>query len=259
MAMTLRVENLEVKFERFRLEVPRLEFPPSSLTAVVGPNAAGKSTLLRSLALVLEPGSKSVFFDGRDAAGLDRRERARLIAYVPQELSLSFNYSVLDFLLTGRAAYIPVFSSPGRADLAAGRSALAYLGLGQYESAGMMELSSGIRRLVMIARALVQEAAVLVLDEPTTFLDPKHELETLALLRRLVDEKGKTVITALHSLEAAAAYTDRVVVVKDGRLVAAGPPGEVLVEPVLERTYEMGFTVVDVDGRTLFVKKDLGR
>lgn len=156
-------------------------FVPAMLAAVVSAAAAGQAR-------------GTVFIDGQDLAGLSGKSRARLFGYAPQEPAFTFNYAVLDFVLTGRAAYIPAFSSPARHDVEAAREALRFVGLADFERRPFFELSSGERRLVLIARTLAQQSEILLLDEPTTFLDPRHENEILELIRRLAGEMNKTVI-----------------------------------------------------------------
>ncbi len=252
--MKVRVENLRFSYADFALRVAGQTFAEARVTSVVGPNGAGKSTFLKCLAAVLPAPRGSVFVDGQDLAGLSGKSRARLVGYVPQETSFTFNYSVLDFVLTGRAAFIPVFSSPSRHDVEAAEEALGYVGLADFPARPFFELSSGERRLVLIARTLAQQPAILLLDEPTTFLDPRHEVEILELVRRLAAEKGKTVIVTLHALDMAVKYSDVMVFMKGGGIVAAGPPGEVLSEPLLKTVYDIDMGILDVGGRRLVVR-----
>ena len=226
--MKVRVEDLHFSYGNFSLRVAGQTFAEARVTSIVGPNGAGKSTFLKCLAAVLPASQGSVFVDGKDLAGLSGKSRARLVGYVPQEPAFTFNYSVLDFVLTGRAAFIPVFSSPSRHDVAAAEAALGYVGLADYPARPFFELSSGERRLVLIARTLAQEPDILLLDEPTTFLDPRHEIEILELIRRLAGGMGKTVIVTLHSLDMAVKYSDEMVFMKGGGVVAAGRPGDIL-------------------------------
>jgi iron complex transport system ATP-binding protein len=250
----VRVDRLSFAYEAFSLNVAALTFADARVTAVVGPNGAGKSTLLKCLAAVYAPRRGSVFVDGQDLAALPGKSRARLVGYVPQEPSYTFNYGVLDFVLTGRAAFIPAFSSPARHDVEAAREALLFVGLEGFEDRPFFELSSGERRLVLIARTLAQRPDVLLLDEPTTFLDPRHEVEVMELVRRLADEKGKTVIVTLHALDMAIKYADEMVFMKGGVVVAAGRPSEVLDERLLRAVYDIDISLLDVGGRLVVVR-----
>jgi iron complex transport system ATP-binding protein len=250
----VRVENLRFAYRSFELRVDRLVGDEARITAVVGPNGAGKSTLLKCLARLLPIPPGIVFVDGRDLAALHGRERARLIGYVPQEPSFVFNYAVLDFVLTGRAAYLAPFASPSAADRRAAEEALSFVGLGAEAGRPFLELSSGERRLVLIARTLAQQSEILLLDEPTTFLDPRHEAEVMALLRRLADEKRKTLLITLHDLDLAARGADAMVFLREGRVVAAGPAAEVLTEDLLRRVYDLDLTILEHAGRKIVVK-----
>lgn len=252
--MKVRVDRLSFAYEAFILNVAALTFPDARVTAVVGPNGAGKSTLLKCLAAVHRPRRGAVLIDGQDLAALPGKSRARLVGYVPQEPSYTFNYAVLDFVLTGRSAFIPAFSSPARRDIEAAREALLFVGLEGFEDRPFFELSSGERRLVLIARTLAQRPEVLLLDEPTTFLDPRHEVEVMELVRRLADETGKTVIVTLHALDMAVKYADEMVFMKGGVVVAAGPPAEVLDERLLRAVYDIDISLLDVGGRRVVVR-----
>jgi iron complex transport system ATP-binding protein len=250
----VRVEGLKFSYGAFSLRVPSLAFAEGRVAALVGPNGAGKSTFLKCLASVLPPGRGTVFFDGHDVAGIAGRERARLVGYVPQEPGLTFNYSVLDFVLTGRAAFIPIFSSPARRDDEAAREALRFVGLEDFGPRPVFELSSGERRLVLIARTLAQQSAVLLLDEPTTFLDPRHETEVMELVKRLAVETGKTVVVSLHALDMALKFADDMVFMKRGAVVAAGRPDDILDEALLRSVYDIPMGLRDVDGRRIVVR-----
>mgnify|MGYP001566272565 CR=1 FL=1 len=161
---------------------------------------------------------------------------------------------MLDFVLTGRAAFIAAFSQPSREDIRLVEEALHYVGLEGFGGRLFLDLSSGERRLVLIARALAQGSDILLLDEPTSFLDPRHEVETMGLCRRLAVEKAKTVIVTLHNLEMAVQYSDAMVFMKGGRVIVSGPPAAVLDEDLLHAVYDMDMKIVECAGRTFFVK-----
>jgi iron complex transport system ATP-binding protein len=250
----VRIANLTFSYGEFTLRVAGLTFAEARLTAIVGPNGAGKSTFLKCLASVLPLSRGAVFVDGQDLAGLSGKSRARLVGYVPQEPAFTFNYSILDFVLTGRAASIPVFSSPARHDIEAAREALRFVGLADFEGRPFFELSSGERRLVLVARTLAQQPDILLLDEPTTFLDPRHEMEIMELIRRLAVEMNKTVVVTLHALDMAVKYADDMVFMKGGNVVASGPPGDVLSERLLKSVYDIDIGILTVAGRRLIVR-----
>jgi iron complex transport system ATP-binding protein len=252
--VSVRVKNLSFSYKKISLRVAALQFESAKVTAIVGPNGAGKTTFLKCLGAVLPVQKGSLFIDDQDIASLASRERARLIGYVPQEHDTVFNYQVADFVLMGRAAYISPFALPSLEDTKAAAAALEFVGLSDYAGRSISELSSGERRLVLIARALAQKSAVLLMDEPTTFLDPRHETEVLQLVKKLAIEKQKTILVTLHSLEMAVQYADSMVFMKEGGVVASGKPDDVFQEPLLESVYGMRMKILDWNGRKLVIR-----
>ncbi len=252
--MRLSVKELSYHYDNFRLFIEGLNFAGNRVTSIVGPNGAGKSTLLKCLSSVLPIARATVFVEDEDIADLTSRKRARAIGYVPQEPSFTFNYTVLDFVLTGRAAFISLFSSPSDHDRELAEEALHYVGLDGYGSRPFLELSSGERRLVLISRSLAQRSEILLLDEPTSFLDPRHEVETMELLRRLAEEREKTIIVTLHNLDMAVKYSDAMVFMKNGRVAASGSPDEILSEDLLKRVYDIEMKIITLEGRRLILR-----
>ena len=252
--MSIEVRGLSFGYKDFRLSIERLRLENREVTSIVGRNGAGKSTFLKCLAGVVPVPKQSLFLDGRDLASLRVGERARLISYVPQELTLALNYSVLDFVLMGRAAFISPFSVPSREDLQTAGEALHFVGLEGFEKRDFSQLSSGERRLVLIARTMAQSAEILLLDEPTTFLDPKHEIEVMNLCRKLALDKGKTVIVTLHNLDMAVKYSDAMIFMKKGKVVAFGKPDEVLNADLLEQVYDIPMAIVPYNGKKIILR-----
>ncbi len=247
----IEVKKLYFTYDGFSLEVAGLLFPPGKVTAIIGPNGAGKTTLLKCLACLLPVQRHTVFYDSQDVARLKEQARARIIGYVPQEQTLAFNYSVLEFVVMGRAAHLPLFGLPSKRDFELAHRALEFVGLPSFAFRTLAELSSGERRLVLIARSLAQETPVLLLDEPTTFLDLRHALEILGLVRRLAAEKAKTVILTLHDINQAGHFADHLILMKAGRIVASGSPPQVLTEELLAEVYEIPVSLVEIGGRRL--------
>lgn len=245
----LEIKGLNFTYDGFKLEVEALSFPAGKITAIIGPNGAGKTTLLKCLAGLLPIRRRTVFYDSQDIASFKEQARARIIGYVPQEHSLAFNYSVLEFVVMGRAAHLSLFSLPSARDLEIARRSLEYVGLPSFASRALSELSSGERRLVLIARSLAQETPVLLLDEPTTFLDLRHGLEILELVRRLAKERGKTIILTLHDINQAAHFADNLVLLKEGGVLASGDPAEVLSEELIEKAYGLKVSLIEIAGR----------
>jgi iron complex transport system ATP-binding protein len=252
--VSVRVERLSYPRGEFLLHIDALQFDSGRLTSIVGPNGAGKTTLLKCLAGLFPVAKNHIFLEGRDIAALREAERAKLIGYVPQEHNPIFNYSVLDFVLMGRAAYLGLFSLPTEGDVRASEEALEIVGLAGFASRPYFDLSSGERRLILIARSLAQRARILLLDEPTSFLDPKHEMEILGLARKLAWERGQTVLLTLHNLDMAVKYSDSLVFLKAGGVFASGRPQDILNDSLLQSVYDVKMRIVDYEGRKLILR-----
>jgi iron complex transport system ATP-binding protein len=219
--------------------------------AVIGPNGAGKSTLLRAMTgLVAAEGE--VLVDGAHVRHLRHRQRARLIAYAPQNPSLPPDMTVYEYALLGRTPYIPYLGRESARDREVTGSVLERLDLAAFAARPLGHLSGGERQRVVLARALAQQAPVLLLDEPTTALDLGHQQQVLELVDRLRLADRLTVVTTLHDLSLAGQYADALVLLASGRAVAAGPPKQVLTEPLLTRHFGARVRVQPgADGRPL--------
>lgn len=215
-----------------------LEVAPGELLAIVGPNGSGKSTLLRVLGGTMRPWQGSVELQGRPLKGLQRRAIAREIATVAQENTVAFRFTVLEIVLMGRAPHLGAFRFESRHDLEIAQAALARFDLLPLAHRHIEELSGGERKRVFLARALTQQPRVMLLDEPTAFLDLKHVVGIFSRFRELASARGLAVVATLHDLNAAAAYADRVMLLKAGEVVGYGTPSEVLTESNLRSVYE---------------------
>ena len=225
-----------------------LEIPPGDLVGILGPNGSGKTTLLRLLGGMLAPASGRVTVDGRDLARIPRREVATRIAVVPQETRLSFEYSVLEVVLMGRYPHLGAFELESQQDLAIAREALAATGTLALEDRQFPTLSGGEKQRVIIASALAQSAGLMLLDEPTTALDPGYQIEIATLLRRLNAERGVTMAVATHDLNLAAGLCRRLVLLREGRVLAAGPTDQVLTRESVRALYDVEADVRFHDG-----------
>jgi iron complex transport system ATP-binding protein len=203
---------------------------------IIGPNGAGKTTLLRAISGVLDPNAGSVAVAGRDVTGLSAAESSRLVAVVPQETNLAFDFSVREVVEMGRTPYTSRVSLYGDDDADIVDRALERTQVQQFADRSIGEVSGGERQRVLLARALAQDTPVLLLDEPTASLDIDHQIRTLELVRSLV-ESGKTVLAPIHDLNLAAHYCDRLLLLSDGARTAAGPPEQVLTEDHLEAAF----------------------
>ena len=229
-----------------------LEIAEGEWVALIGPNGAGKTTLLRAIAgLVRYEGT--VLIHDRDARSLRRRELARQIAVVPQEPLTPAWLTVSEYVLLGRTPYLGALAREGQADRDAAARALERLDLLSFRDRQLGTLSGGERQRVVVARALSQEAGIIILDEPTAALDIGHQQQALELLDRLRAESELTLIAAMHDLTLAALYADRIVLMDGGRVVADGTAAEVLTEEAIATHYQAAISVVTVDNRLAVV------
>ena len=218
---------------------------------LIGPNGAGKTTLLRAVA-ALVPYTGSARVGGDEVSSLPRRELARRLALVPQSPLLPPAMRVSEYVLLGRTPYLGAFGYESRHDHDAARRALDQLDLGTFANRALATLSGGEQQRVVLARALAQEASLLVLDEPTTSLDVGRQQQVLELVAALRERRGLTVLSAMHDLTLAAQYADSLMLLSGGRLVAAGPPSEIVTEELVAEHYRADVRVFG-EGRSIAV------
>ncbi len=218
------------------------------IVAVVGPNGAGKSTLLRVLAGLLRPTSGAVSLDGHDLTTMSRSALARRIAVVPQIFDTLFPFTVREVVALGRTARLGAFGRASADDVVAVDRAIEELELRLLASRRIDRLSGGERQRAVLAMALAQETAVLLLDEPTVHLDPGHQLATLDLLRDLGTRRQLAVCAVLHDLNLASAFASRIVAIADGRIVREGTPLEVIHPDLVRAVFGDGLEVIARDG-----------
>ncbi len=216
---------------------------PGEWVAVIGPNGAGKTTLLRAVASLVDY-EGSVELMGEDTRGLSRGERARRVAVVTQIPTMPPEMSVREYVLLGRTPYIGYLASERRRDYDAAEAAMARLDLGSLARRRLSALSGGERQRVVLARALAQQAPVLLLDEPTTSLDVGRQQQVLEIVDELRTTEGLTVLSAMHELTLAGQYADRLLLLDRGRLVASGPAKDVLTRALIAEHYRADVRVV---------------
>jgi iron complex transport system ATP-binding protein len=213
--------------------------------AIIGPNGAGKSTLLKCIDRILVGGSGRIEVCGRPLETYRQKDLARLVSYVPQADGRIFPFTVEQFVLMGRYPYLSPFSSVRRDDRDIVRRTLELTGTNEFADRQLNTLSGGERQKVLIAAALAQGAEVLLLDEPTTFLDYHHQAEIHALLARVNEESGVTIVAVTHDVNHAAMESDRIVAMRAGNVVFCGTPGELMHQGVLQRIYAVPLVLVD--------------
>jgi len=236
-----------------------LDIPDASFTVIVGPNACGKSTLLRALSRLLKPSAGEVVLDGRAITSYRSKEAARLIGLLPQTSIAPEGITVRDLVRRGRYPYQKLTRQWSRDDEAAVDEAMVATAVDDLADRPVDELSGGQRQRVWAALALAQGTPMLLLDEPTTFLDIAHQIELLDLFRRL-NRGGRTLVAVLHDLNHAARYATHLVVMKDGAIVAQGRPGDIVTADLVEHVFGLACVVIadPVTGTPLVVPLDAG-
>jgi iron complex transport system ATP-binding protein len=235
-----------------------LEIGAARVTVLLGPNGSGKSTLLALALGYLTPKGGEIRMMGRPLSSYSRSELGRVAAFVSQSVSLPFNYPVLEYVLLGRAARVPYWGSPSAADLAAARRATELAGADHLADRNVQELSAGELQLVSVARALAQEPQILLLDEPTSHLDPAHAVSVFRLLVKLARE-GLTVLLTTHDPLHARQVADDAVLMKEGAVLFAGEAREGLAAAHLNRLYDAAFSeAIHEDLRIPFIQLEGG-
>jgi len=241
----LRAERLHLAYDR--VDVVRdldLAIPPGRVTVIVGANACGKSTLLRALARLLAPRGGTVSLDGRQIARLPTREVATRLGILPQAPIAPEGLTVGDLVARGRHPHQRWFRQWSAEDEAAVRAALAATGTADLADRPVDELSGGQRQRAWIAMALAQGTEILLLDEPTTYLDMAHQVEVLDLLADLNATEGRTVVLVLHDLNQACRYAHHLVAMAGGRIVAEGPPADVVTEDLVRQVFGLDTRII---------------
>ena len=245
--MNIKTDNIQVSFgSKPILHDISLAIHDKEFVGIIGPNGSGKSTFLKCLYRVLQPSGGKIFFDGSELNLLSHRDTALKMAVVAQHSTVNFDFSVLEMVLMGRSPYKGLLDRDQLDDYEIARHALAEVGLSDFESRNFNTLSGGEQQRVILARALAQRTECLVLDEPTNHIDIKYQLELMTIVKRL----DATVVSAIHDLNLAAIYCDRIIALKDGHIVCSGTPQEVLTEETIRHIYGVSATVQTLpDGR----------
>ncbi|MBL3644792.1 ABC transporter ATP-binding protein [Bacillus sp. RHFB] len=210
-----------------------LHIKTGQFVGLIGPNGSGKSTLLKNASRILEPHTGSVHLDGRDLYRLTQKQTAREMAVVSQETSLTFDFSVQEMVWMGRHPHKRLFQGDTEKDRRIVNHALARVEMNGFEDRSFMSLSGGEKQRVLIARALAQEANIIILDEPTNHLDIRHQLQLLDLVKKL----DVTVLTALHDINLAAMYCDHIYVILNGQVITSGTPEAVLTTTMIRNVF----------------------
>ncbi len=242
----LKASGLDAQYgEHSVLRGVDFDVPPGKITAIVGANACGKSTLLRALSRLLRPTTGQVLLDGASIHRMPPKELARELGLLPQAPIAPDGISVLDLVGRGRHPHQGLWARWSADDDLAVAHALEATGIADLADRDVDELSGGQRQKVWIAMALAQETGILLLDEPTTYLDINHQIEVLDLLVDLNRKRGTTIVMVLHDLNLAARYSDQLAALVAGKIDVMGPPEEVLTSAMVQRVFGLSCTIVD--------------
>lgn len=214
-----------------------LEIPTGAFMGLIGPNGSGKTTLLKLIMGLLKPTAGEVYWEGKVVRRIKRRHLARILAVVSQEYATAFPFCVKEIVLMGRSPHMGAWRFEGERDLAVVREAMEMTDTLHLAERPMDHLSGGEKQRVLIARALAQEPRVLLLDEPTAYLDIKHQVEFFELIHRLNRERGLTILAVTHDINLASLYCDFIVLLRDGRIYLKGTPEEVVREDHIQAVY----------------------
>ncbi|WP_460802163.1 ABC transporter ATP-binding protein [Microbacterium sp. GXF6406] len=244
-ASALHAQDVTLSYDS-RLVAENLDvaIPHGKVTVIIGPNACGKSTLLRALSRLLAPTAGRVLLGEEDVRAIGPKDLARRLGLLPQTSTAPFGITVADLIGRGRFPHQRMLQQWSKEDEEAVQRAMAATGVTELADRAVEELSGGQRQRVWIALLLAQDAPLMLLDEPTTYLDIAHQLDVLELCRRLNREEGRTMVLVLHDLNQAARYADHLVVMKHGTLAAAGAPEEILTEELIERVFGLTSRIV---------------
>ncbi len=246
MRAVMEVQQLRVEYDgREVLHGVDLTLKPGEVLGIVGPNGSGKSTVVRALSQVLASSGGVMWIMDRDPMGLKPPDLAKLLAVVPQSSVLPDGFTALDVTLMGRTPYLRLLRGEGPDDVRIARQALMQTASIEFADRPVNELSGGERQLVVVARALTQQAPILLMDEPTAHLDINHQITLLDLASGLVHDHERSVIAVIHDLTLASQYCDRIVVLNDGRVVATGTPHEVIHADMVEAVYGAEVAIIE--------------
>lgn len=244
--MNIDIKNISFSYKEEKKVLSSSSFSLSSgdMTALLGRNGAGKSTLFKIFLKMLMPQSGGIEIDGRNLASFTNKELAKVFSYIPQSSYMEFPYSVMDTLLMAKASALPIFSSPKMKEKREAEEILEDFSISHLSSRNMENLSGGEKQLILIARALLQNAAFIILDEPTSNLDYGNQLMVLEKLKEL-NKQGIGIIYSTHNPELALTYSSRILTLNEGKVSTYSDPGELVETDALDRLY----------GRRLYIRR----
>ena len=237
-------------FRNFSLEIDEGE-----ILTILGPNGSGKTTLLKLIQKIILPKSGDIIISGKNINNLTNKALSKSTSFVPQIHNQTFPYRVIDFVLMGRNPYISDYSIPKEEDIEIANKVLEEMGLYYLKDRPYTDISGGELRLVLIARGIVQNTEILLLDEPTAFLDFKNQLIVLETIKELKEKKKLTVIMTLHNPNEAYKYSDKILLIKKGEVISYGKPIDVINDENLKKVYSVDVEIVRYNGETIIYAK----
>jgi iron complex transport system ATP-binding protein len=254
--LKIEVKNLTLAYGRNEV-VRDISFTlePGHMTGLVGPNGCGKSTIIKAISRVMAPVLGNITFNGRDVSHIQHMELARMVGVVPQIPLLPSNFTAFEVVLMGRNPHLGLFQYEGASDMEIARRAMEQTRTGHLASRRIGDLSGGEIQSVVIARVLAQQTESILLDEPTSNLDIGRQIEVLDLMRQMCRDQGLTVGVALHDLNLAVQYCDRLILLHDGVIKAEGTPAQVVTQENISEVYGLGSAVYSIDGLPAILPK----
>lgn len=242
---TLQANNIAVGYDkRTIIEDMSIQIPSNKISVIIGGNGCGKSTLLKTFTRLIKPTSGNVILDGKKISSIPTKQLAQTVGLMAQSSIAPEGIKVSELVARGRFPYQPFFGGFRNEDYVAIAEALELMGITDLADSNVEELSGGQRQRVWIAMALAQQTDILLLDEPTTFLDITYQIEILDLLTDLNKKRGTTVVMVLHDINLSARYADYIFALSDGTLIAEGKPEEVITESMIQRIFNLDCVVI---------------
>lgn len=250
------IDVREIFFSYSESEAPSINnvsmtISKGTVTTILGPNGSGKTTLLKCMAGFYKAQSGEIIIDNKKLTSLSSIQRSRLMAYMPQNHHTVFPYRVLDIVLMGRACHLSQFAVPQKKDYALGLAAMEAVGIGRLSQRTYTKLSGGEKQLVLIARSLAQQSPVMFMDEPISHLDYKNQITVLRLVRSLLSSHALTFIITLHDPNMAAAFSDEIVLFKQGSIINKGTVGKIISSATLSELYDIPIKVTGTENKII--------